>query len=47
VFFTRLGQPSTPSYFAASDLVFGICAGVYVLVLLLVGLLPKRSRVTL
>jgi len=44
VFFARVGQPSTPSYFAAAELVFGICAGVYLLVLLLVGLLPKHSR---
>jgi hypothetical protein len=44
VFFARVGQPSTPSYFAAAELVFGICAGVYVLALLLVGLLPKHSQ---
>jgi EmrB/QacA subfamily drug resistance transporter len=43
VFFARVGPPSTRSYFAAAELVFGICAGVYVLVLLLVGLLPKRA----
>ncbi|MEA5366853.1 MFS transporter [Amycolatopsis sp., V23-08] len=43
VFFARVGQPSAQSYFAAAELVFGICAGVYVLVLLLVGLLPRRA----
>jgi len=43
VFFARVGQPSTRSYFAAAELVFGICAGVYVLVLVLVGLLPQRA----
>jgi hypothetical protein len=40
-FFARVGGPANPSYFAAAELVFGICAGVYVLALLLVGLLPK------
>ncbi|GAA3432914.1 MFS transporter [Kutzneria kofuensis] len=44
VFFARVGQPSTSSYFAAADLVFAICAGVFVLALLLVGLLPKHSQ---
>lgn len=44
VFFARVGQPSTPSYVAAAGLVFGICAGIYVLALLLAGLLPKRSQ---
>ncbi|MFG1644502.1 MFS transporter [Amycolatopsis sp. NPDC049252] len=43
VFFARVGQPSTHSYFAAAELVFGLCAGGYVLVLLLVGLLPRRA----
>jgi EmrB/QacA subfamily drug resistance transporter len=46
VFFARVGQPSTTSYFAAAELVFGICAGIYVLVLLLVWLLPKHSATT-
>jgi MFS family permease len=44
VFFARVGSPATPSYFAAAELVFGICAGVYVLALLLVGLLPKKAN---
>lgn len=43
VFFARVGQPASPSYFAAAELVFGICAGVLVLTLLLVRLLPKHS----
>jgi EmrB/QacA subfamily drug resistance transporter len=44
VFFARAGQPSGSSSFAAAELVFGICAGVYVLVLALVGFLPRHSR---
>jgi EmrB/QacA subfamily drug resistance transporter len=44
VFFARVGQPSAPSYLAAAELLFGICAGVYVLALVLVGLLPKHSQ---
>jgi len=44
VFFARAGQPSGSSYLAAAELVFGICAGVYVLVLALVGFLPRHSR---
>jgi len=44
VFFARVGTPSTASYFAAAGLVFGICAGVYVLALLLVGLLTKHPH---
>jgi EmrB/QacA subfamily drug resistance transporter len=43
VFFARVGQPASPSYFAAAELVFGICAGVFVLALSLVRLLPKHS----
>ncbi|WP_326834862.1 DHA2 family efflux MFS transporter permease subunit [Amycolatopsis rhabdoformis] len=43
VFFARVGRPSPASYFSGAELVFGICAGVYVVVLLLVGLLPKHS----
>jgi EmrB/QacA subfamily drug resistance transporter len=43
VFFARVGQPATSSYFAAAELVFGICAGLNVLVLLLVRLLPDRD----
>jgi hypothetical protein len=46
VFFARVGAPSTTSYFAAAELVFGICSGGYVLALLLVGLLPKNSHQT-
>ncbi|WP_051792365.1 DHA2 family efflux MFS transporter permease subunit [Amycolatopsis jejuensis] len=42
VFFARVGTPSTASYFAAAELVFGLCAGVYLLLVLLVRLLPKR-----
>ena len=45
VFFARVGEPSTPSYFAAAELVFGICAVIYLLSLLLVGLLPRNSQV--
>jgi len=44
VFFARVGQPSAGSYFAAAELVFGITAGLYVLTLLLVGLLPKHAQ---
>ncbi|MCU1682633.1 MAG: transporter [Amycolatopsis sp.] len=44
VFFARVGAPADPSYFAAAELVFGICAGLYLLALLLVGLLPKHSQ---
>ncbi len=46
VFFARVGLPSAPSYSAAAELVFGICAGVHVLALLLVRLLPKHSPAT-
>ena len=38
VFFARAGV----SYVGAAELVFGICAGIYLLALLLVGFLPKR-----
>lgn len=44
VFFARVGQPSSTSYFTAAELVFGICAALYALVLLLVWLLPKHSQ---
>ena len=44
VFFARVGGPADPSYFAAAELVFALCAGIYFLVLLLVGLLPKHSQ---
>ena len=44
VFFARVGHPTTGSYFAAAELVFGIAAGLYVLTLLLVGLLPRHAQ---
>jgi EmrB/QacA subfamily drug resistance transporter len=44
VFFARAGHPTAGSYFAAAELVFGIAAGLYLLTLLLVGLLPKHSQ---
>src|SRR6201996_6901648 len=44
VFFTRVGHPTTGSYFAAAALVFGVAAGLDLLTLLLVGLLPKHAQ---
>jgi len=44
VFFARVGEPSALSYFAAAELVLAICAGAYLLVFVLVGLLPKHSQ---
>jgi EmrB/QacA subfamily drug resistance transporter len=44
VFFARVGHPSVHSYFDAAELVFGIAAGLYLLTLLLVGLLPKHAQ---
>jgi EmrB/QacA subfamily drug resistance transporter len=44
VFFARAAGSSTSSYFAAAELVFAICAGLCVLALLLVRLLPKHSQ---
>ncbi|MFF4597535.1 MFS transporter [Amycolatopsis sp. NPDC001319] len=44
VFFARVGPPSAASYLSAAELVFGLCAGVYVLVLLLVRFLPKHAQ---
>ncbi|MET7991070.1 MFS transporter [Amycolatopsis sp. NPDC005232] len=44
VFFARVGQPSAATYMCAAELVFGLCAGVYVLVLLLVRFLPKHAQ---
>src|ERR1700730_16685325 len=44
VFFARVGHPTAGSYLAAAELVFGITAGLYVLTLLLVGLLPKHAQ---
>lgn len=43
-FFALVEGASTPSYFAAAELVFGICAGVCTLALLLAWLLPKQSQ---
>ncbi|MFI5731843.1 DHA2 family efflux MFS transporter permease subunit [Kribbella sp. NPDC051587] len=44
VFFSRVGQPSTHSYFAAAQLVMAICAALYLMALVLVWLLPKKSQ---
>jgi NhaP-type Na+/H+ or K+/H+ antiporter len=44
VFSARSGHPSVHSYFAAAELVFGIAAGLYLLTLLLVGLLPRHAQ---
>jgi EmrB/QacA subfamily drug resistance transporter len=44
VFFARAGHLSAHSCFAAAELVFGIAAGLYLLTLLLVGLLPKHAQ---
>src|ERR1700761_335875 len=44
VFFTRVGHPTGHSYLAAAELVFGIAAGLYLLTLLLVGLLPRHTE---
>ena len=44
VFFTRAAHGGTHSYVQAAELVFGICAALYLLTLLLVGLLPKHSQ---
>ena len=41
VFFAHVGSAG---YFAAAELVFAITAGVFLLALLLVGLLPKHAR---
>jgi EmrB/QacA subfamily drug resistance transporter len=43
VFFARAGHPSVGSYFGAAELVFAILAGLDLLTLLLVGLLPGRA----
>ncbi|GAA2682539.1 MFS transporter [Streptomyces lunalinharesii] len=42
-FFAGLGTPSPHAYFAAAQRVFGLCAGLYFLTLLLVGFLPRRA----
>ncbi|MBO4255513.1 MFS transporter [Streptomyces griseorubiginosus] len=44
VFFARVGHPSAGSYLAAAELVFGIAAGLNLLTLLLVGLLPRHAQ---
>jgi hypothetical protein len=46
VFFARVGHPSVHSCVAAAELIFGIAAGLYVLTLLLVGLLPEHAQHT-
>ena len=43
---TGVTHPSVHSCFAAAELIFGIAAGLYVLTLLLVGLLPKHAQHT-
>jgi hypothetical protein len=44
VFFARVGHPTAGSYFGAAELVFAIVAGLDLLTLLLVGLLPKHAQ---
>ncbi|MCO5972634.1 DHA2 family efflux MFS transporter permease subunit [Actinoallomurus soli] len=44
VFFARVGHPSVHSHLAAAELVFGIAAGLNLLTLLLVGLLPRNAQ---
>ncbi len=44
VFFSRAAHGTAQSYVHASELVFGVCAALYLLTLLLVGLLPKHSQ---
>ncbi|MCF3962533.1 DHA2 family efflux MFS transporter permease subunit [Streptomyces fuscigenes] len=44
VFFARVGHPSLHSYLAATELVFAIAAGINLVTLLLVGLLPKHAQ---
>ncbi|MEV8097837.1 DHA2 family efflux MFS transporter permease subunit [Kitasatospora sp. NPDC085879] len=44
VFFTRAGGATVPSSLAAAELVFGIAAGLNLLTLLLVGLLPEHAQ---
>ncbi|SFW92131.1 MFS transporter [Amycolatopsis australiensis] len=43
VFFARVGEPSTSSYFSAAELVFGVCAGLCGVALVLVGFLPRHA----
>ncbi|MEU4667584.1 MFS transporter [Amycolatopsis sp. NPDC023774] len=44
VFFARVEQPSPASYLYAAELVFGLCAGVCALMLVLVRFLPKHAQ---
>ncbi|MYS80002.1 DHA2 family efflux MFS transporter permease subunit [Embleya scabrispora] len=44
VFFAGAAPGTTHSYFHAAELVFGLCAALYLLTLLLVGRLPKHSQ---
>jgi EmrB/QacA subfamily drug resistance transporter len=44
VFFTRAGHPTAGSYLTAAELVFAIVAGLDLLTLLLVGLLPRHAQ---
>ncbi|UKD51380.1 MULTISPECIES: DHA2 family efflux MFS transporter permease subunit [Amycolatopsis] len=43
VFFARVGPAATPSWIPAAELVFGLCAGLYLVALALVGFLPKHT----
>ncbi|POX58462.1 MFS transporter [Streptomyces sp. Ru62] len=44
VFLARAGHPSVPSCLAAAELVFALAAGIDVLTILLVGLLPEHAQ---
>ena len=44
VFFSRAAHGGTHACFQAAELVFGICAALYLVTLLLVGLLPRHSQ---
>jgi len=44
VFFARANAGGPGAFFAATDLVLGVAAALYVVTLLLVGLLPKQAR---
>jgi len=46
VFFARVGHPTVRSCFTAAELVFAIVAGLDLLTLLLVGLLPRHAQQT-
>ncbi|WP_240691288.1 MFS transporter [Amycolatopsis nivea] len=43
VFFARVGPAAAPSWIPAAELVFGLCAGLYLGALALVGFLPKHT----